>query len=107
EGKWFAGGGENVTGQGLLEVLGALWRPIDEQEGRSGRHDIDHADQGLLGYACAPRAREGQNDGGKESEDTRVTIGGDALGRMTEHKCDGGPERRNLGKRQIDKDHFA
>jgi len=27
--------------------------------------------------------------------------------RMTQHKCDGGPERRNLGKRQIDKDHLA
>jgi hypothetical protein len=26
---------------------------------------------------------------------------------MTKHKRDGGPERRNLGKRQIDKDHFA
>src|SRR5262249_21717436 len=70
-------------------------------------HDVYHADQGLLGHACRPSAREGEHDGGKESEDTRVTIGGGALRRMAQHKCDGGPECRNLGERQIDKDHFA
>ena len=46
--------GEDVSGQDLLEVLGALRRLVDQQERRRGRHHVDHADQRLLRNARRP-----------------------------------------------------
>ena len=88
-------------------MFGALRRPIDEQDGRRRRNDVDDADQRLLRHACAPGPREGQQHGREQSERERIAIGRKALRRMTEHECHRRAERRDLRQRQIDKDDFA
>ena len=99
--------GENVSGQNLLEMLGALRRPIDQQNGSRGRNDVDDPDQRLLRHARGPRPREGQQHGRKQGEGKRIAIGGRTLGGMAEHECHRRAERRDLRERQIDKDDFA
>ena len=88
-------------------MLGALRRPVDEQNGRRRRNDVDDADQRLLRHARAPGAREGQQHRGQQRERERIAIGRNALRRMAEHECHRRAERRDLRERQIDKDHFA
>jgi hypothetical protein len=36
--------GKNISGKNLLEMFGALRRPINEQDGRRRRNDVDHPD---------------------------------------------------------------
>ena len=88
-------------------MFGALRRPIDQQNGRRRRDDVDDADQRLLRHARAPGPREGQQHGGKQGECERIAIGRHALRRMAEHEGDRRAERRDLRERQIDEDHFA
>ena len=107
DGNLVESAGENISGQDLLEMFGALRRPVDEQNGRRRRNNVDDADQRLLRHAGAPCAREGQQHRRKQRERERIAIGRNALRRMTEHECDRRAERRDLRERQIDKDHFA
>ena len=88
-------------------MLGALRRPIDEQDGGRGRHDVDHPDQRFLGHARAPAPREGEQDRGEQGEGERITVGRGAVRGMTEHEGHRRAKRRDLGERQIDEDHFA
>ena len=67
--------GENISGEDLLEMFGALRRSIDEQDGRRRGDDVDDADQRFLRHARAPAAREGQQHGGKQGERERIAIG--------------------------------
>ena len=60
--------GEDVAGEDLLEVLGALRRAVDEEDRRRGRDDIDDADQRLLRHPSGPGARAGEERGGGERE---------------------------------------
>ena len=46
--------GQDVTGQNLLEMLGALRRPVDQQNGRCRRNDVDRRrSMPLAERACA------------------------------------------------------
>ena len=49
-------------------MLGALRRPVDQQNGRRRRDDVDDADQRLLRHARAPGARERQQHGRQQGE---------------------------------------
>ena len=99
--------GQYVSGQNLLEMFGALRRPIDEKDGGRRRDDVDDPDQRLLRHTRTPGAREGQQHGRKQRERERIAVGRGALGGMTEHEGDRRAERRDLRERQIDEDHFA
>ena len=46
--------GENISGQDLLEMFGALRRAIDQQDGRRRRDHVDDSDQRFLRHARAP-----------------------------------------------------
>ena len=99
--------GENISGQDLLEMFGALRRAIDQQNRRRRRDHVDHSDQRLLRHARAPGPRERQQHGRKQGECERISIGRQALRRMAEHEGHGRAERRDLRQRQIDEDDFA
>ena len=88
-------------------MLGALRRPVDQQDrGRRGDH-VDHADQRLLRHARAPGAREGEQHGGEQCEGERIAVGREILRRVAEHEGDRRAERGDLRERQIDEDDFA
>ena len=99
--------GENVSGEDLLQMFGALRRPVDQQNGCRRGNDVDNADQRLLWDPRPPAPRECQQHSGEQREGERIAVGRDALGRMAEHEGDGRTQRRDLGQRQIDEDHFA
>ena len=88
-------------------MFGALRRPVDQQNGRSRRNDIDDADQSLLRNARAPGARQRQQDGRQQGERQRIAVSRRALSGMTEHECDGRTKGCDLRQCQIDKNDFA
>ena len=75
DGNLVEAAGEDISGQDLLEMFGALRRPVDQQNGRRRGDDVDHPDQRLLRHARAPGPRERQQHGGEQSERERIAIG--------------------------------
>jgi hypothetical protein len=47
-GEILGGDGEDGTDQDLLDMLRALWGPIDKEKGCRRGHHVDDADEGLL-----------------------------------------------------------
>jgi hypothetical protein len=68
DGELVEAAGEDVSGQDLLEVLGALRRTVDQEDRSRGRDDIDDADQRFLGHARRPGPHESEQHGGEQRE---------------------------------------
>ena len=60
--------GENVSGENLLEMFGALRCPVDQQDGCCRGNDVDDADQRFLRHARTPAAREREQHRGEQRE---------------------------------------
>ena len=88
-------------------MFGTLRRPVDQQNGCRRGNNVDDADQRFLWDPRPPAAREREQHCCEQRERERITVGRDALSRMTEHEGDGRAKRRDLCQRQIDEDHFA
>ena len=98
---------QDIAGEDLLEMLGALRRAVDQQDRRGGRDHVDDADQRLLRNARRPRPREREQHRGEQRERQRIAVGRRALRRMAEHERDRRAERRDLREREIDEDDVA
>ena len=86
--------GEDVAGEDLADVLGALRRAVHEQQRGGGGHDVDDADLRFLRHAPRPGARRGEEGGGGERESKGVGVGGETLRWMAEDEGGGGADRR-------------
>ena len=96
---------QDVAGEDLLEVLGALRRAVDQQDRRGRGDDIDDADQRLLRHPSGPGPRAGEKRGGADCEGQRIAVGREPLRGMAEHEPDRRAECGDLGEREIDEDH--
>ena len=98
---------EDVAGQDLLEVLGALRGAVDQQDRGGGGDHVDDADQRFLRDARRPRAREGEQDRREQREGERIAVGRRTERGMAEHEGDRRAERRDLRQREIDEHDVA
>jgi hypothetical protein len=98
---------QDVPGEDLADVLGALRGAIDDQQCRGGGHDIDDADLRFLGNARRPGPRRGEHGGRAQREGERIGVSRGALGKMAEDERGGCTQRRHLRERQVDEDHVA
>jgi hypothetical protein len=99
--------GQDIPGQNLLEMLGALRGPVDQQDRSCRRNDVDDPDERFLGHARCPGARERQQHGRQQCEGEGVSVGRKALRGMAEHEGDGRAEGCDLGQREIDENDIA
>src|SRR5437879_3820040 len=107
DGDFVEAAGQDIPGQDLLEMLGALRGPVDQQDRSCRRNDIDDPDQCFLRHACCPGPRERQQHSRQQSEGERVAVGREALRGMAEHEGNGCAERRDLRQREVDEYDIA
>ena len=107
DGDFVKSAGQDIAGQDLLEMLGALRGPVDQQDRSCRRNHVDDPDERFLGHPRCPGARERQQHGRQQCEGQGVAVGRKALRGMTEHERDGRAEGGDLGQRQIDENDIA
>ena len=99
--------GQDIPGQDLLEVFGALRSPIDQQDRGCRGHHVDHPDQRFLRHTRCPGPRERQQHGRQQGEGQRIAVGRETLCGMTKHEGNGRAECCDLRQREIDEDDIT
>ena len=98
---------QDAADQHLLDVLGALRRPVDDKHGGGSRDDVEHADEGFLPHATREAAARGQQQRRGRGKDQCVGVSGRARNRMSRDHRYGRAERRHLRQRKIGEHHVA
>ena len=88
-GQFVDAAGEDISGQDLLEMFGALRRPIDQQDRSRRGNDVDNSDQCFLRNPLRPHSRERKQQRRHKRERQRVAIGCEALRGVPEHERHG------------------
>ncbi len=68
DGDFVKAAGQDIPGQDLLEMLGALRGPVDQQDRSCCRNDVDDPDQRFLRHARCPGPCERQQHGRQQRE---------------------------------------